>query len=273
MIKIAAAVVLREWRVQRRYPISMVNLVLLTPLYQLALPTLLLGAAFMVNGSAVGLSQMTGTTDLAGWIGLGMLSASLLAGVVNSAYNTLDADRVTGVIEHSWSTPAPREAYVIGSVLTGTIYASAASLILLAFAIVVLHASFDLGGSLLAVPIAAVMVVGNCGFGYLVAAAVLTMRRADALVEIATMIAVLFSGVTFPLTLLPDVARWFTYLLPGTWGLDLIRQLTLSTRPLAPIPLALAGLALTSVVWFVVGRRVFLRAERLLRTAGTLTQY
>jgi ABC-type polysaccharide/polyol phosphate export permease len=251
----------------------MVNLVLLTPLYQLALPTLLLGSAFMVNGSATGLARMTGTADLAGWIGLGMLSASLLVGVVDSCYNTLEADRVTGVLEHSWSTPAPREAYVIGSVLTGSMFASAANVILLAFAVLLLHASFSLVGALLALPVAAVMVAGNGGFGYLVAAAVLGMRRASALVEVATMTVVLFSGVTFPLTLLPDEARWPTYLLPGTWGLDLVRHLTLSTRPQAPVPAELAGLVLTSAVWLAIGRRVFLGTERRLRVAGTLTQF
>lgn len=251
----------------------MVNLVLLTPLYQLALPTLLLGSAFMVNGSATGLARMTGTADLAGWIGLGMLSASLLVGVVDSCYNTLEADRVTGVIEHSWSTPAPREAYVIGSILTGSMFASAANVILLSFAVVLLHASFDIVGSLLALPVAAVTIAGNGGYGYLVAAAVLGMRRAEALVEIVTMVIVLFSGVTFPLTLLPEEARWPTYLLPCTWGLDLIRHLTLATRPLAPVPVEIAALIVTSAVWLAVGRRVFLRTERRLRVAGTLTQF
>lgn len=251
----------------------MINLVLLTPLYKLALPTLLLGAAFMVGGSSVGLSRMTGTTDLAGWIGLGVLSASLMVGAVSSVFSTLDADRATGVIEHSWCSPAPREAYVVGAVLTGTMFASAASLLLLAFAVAVLGASFSALGSLLALPALVVMVVGNCGFGYLVAAALLAMRRAAALVEVTAMLAMLFSGVTFPLTLLSGVTRWPTYLLPGTWGLDLIRHLLIDTRPLEPLPVEIAALVLTSVAWLLVGRRIFLNTERRLRVAGTLAQF
>jgi ABC-type multidrug transport system permease subunit len=273
LIRATAAVVLREWRVQRRYPISMVNLVLLTPLYRLALPTLLLGSAFMVDGSSVGLSRMTGTTDLAGWIGLGVLSASLLVGAVISVYDTLDADRVTGVIEHSWSSPARREAYVAGGVVTGSLFAAGASLILLVASVPLLHVRFSPAGALLSVPVVVVMVAGNCGVGYLVAAALLSMRRAEALVDAGTMIAVLFSGVSFPLTLLPEAARWPTYILPGTWGLDLIRHVTLSTHPLVPIGFELPALVVTSALWFVVGRSVFLRTERQLRIAGTLTQF
>lgn len=273
MIRACAAVVLREWRVQRRYPISMVNLALLTPLYQLALPTLLLGSAFLVGGSALGLSSEVGTTDMAGWIGLGVLSASLMAGAATSVYDTLEADRRTGVIEHSWATPAPREAYVIGGVLTGSMFASVASLILLALATVLLGASFTVRGALLSLPVLALMVAGNGGYCYLVAAVLLLMRRAGALVEVCTMFAVLFSGISFPLLLLPGMTRWPTYLLPDTWELDLVRHLTLDSRLLAPPPVELAAAGATALLWLAVGRLAFLRADRRLAIAGSLTQF
>ncbi len=273
MIAATAAVVLREWRVQRRYPISMINLALLTPLYQLALPTLLLGAAFVVGGSSLGLSREVGTNDLAGWIGTGVLTATLLVGAVTSVSETLEADRLTGVIEHSWASPAPRQAFVVGGVLTGTIFGAAASLILLGFAVVLLHASFVVQGVLQSLPVLLLMVAGNCGFSYLVAAAVLALRQADILVEVSTMVIMLFSGVFFPLTLLPPAARWPTYFLPDTWELDLIRYLTLSTRPLLPVAAEVAAAAATAAAWLAVGVWAFLRTERRLRTAGTLAQF
>lgn len=273
MIRVALSVVLREWRVQRRYPVTMVNLVLLTPLYQLALPTLLLGSAFLVDGASVGLRREAGTADLAGWIGFGVLSAALLVGTVTSVYGTLEADRQTGVIEHSWASPAPRESYVVGAVLTGSLFAGAASVILIGFAVAFLHASFSLTGLLLAVPAIAAMVVANCGVGYLTAAAVLALRQADALTDVATMLAVLFSGVSFPLTLLPGATRWPTYALPDTWALDLVRGLALHTDPLAPRPVEAVAAVAVAVFWLVVGRRTFQRTERHLAAAGTLAQF
>lgn len=273
MIQVALAVVLREWRVQRRYPISMVNLALLTPVYQLALPTLLLGSAFVVGGASIGLSRETGTTDLVGWIGLGVLAASLMLGAVTSTYDTLEADRLTGVIEHSWASPAPREAYVVGAVCTGTLFAGVSSAILLAFAMIVLGARFDGTGALLSIPALAFMVLANCGFSYCVAAALLTLRRAEALVDVLTMFAVLFAGVSFPLTLLPGAWRWPTYVLPDTWGLDIIRVLTLDSDPLLPLPVELAAAAVTGIGWLVLGRWAFLSAERRLRENGSLSQY
>ena len=78
MIQVAAAVVQREWRVQRRYPISMVNLALLTPLYQLALPTLLPGTAFLVGGASVGLGRAMPSARWASRL-IGVYGMSLVA--------------------------------------------------------------------------------------------------------------------------------------------------------------------------------------------------
>jgi ABC-2 type transport system permease protein len=266
------AVVRREWHVQRRYPISMLNTVVLTPIYQLALPTLLLGSAFVISGQSLGLAREAGTSDLAAWMTTGVLLASITVGAVTSVYNTLDADRTTGVMEHSWSTPASRHTYVVGAVLTGTLFGTGAAVIIGAMASL-LGARFDALGVLLSVPAMAVVVVGNCGFGYLVAAALLMLRQASVLVEVTVMAAVLFSGVTFPLTLLPGATRWPTYVLPGTWGLDLTRVATLGTPPLLPLTAEVVLLLLTAAAWATVGRLAFSAAERALARAGTLSQY
>ncbi|WP_300609532.1 ABC transporter permease [Trebonia sp.] len=273
MIRATAAVVLREWRVQRRYPVSMVNLAFLTPLYQLALPTLLLGSAFVVGGSAVGLSRQTGTSDLAGWIGAGVLTATLLVGAVTSVYETLEADRQTGVIEHSWASPAPRQAFVLGGVLTGSLFGTVSSIVLLTIAVTLLHGSFALPGVLLSLPVLLLMLAGNCGYSYLVGAAVLVLREADVIVELPTLLVMLFSGVFFPLTLLPAAARLPTYILPDTWELDLIRHLTLATRPLAPVAAEVAAAVATAAAWLAIGVWAFLSTERRLRAAGTLAQF
>lgn len=272
MIRQTLAVVRREWLVQRRYPLSMFASVVLAPVYQLALPTLLLGSAFVVAGESFGLASSAGTSDLPGWMVTGLFLASITVGAVTSVYQTLEADRTTGVIEHSWSTPAPRRTYVVGAVMTGTLFGGCASL-LIALMAMLLGARFDLVGVALSVPVMALGVLGNIGFGYLVAAALLLLRQAEVLVEVVAMLAVAFSGATFPLTLLPEVARWPTYVLPGTWALDLSRVATLGTPPLVSLEIAVPALVLTSASWAFLGSRVFAAADRALARSGALSQY
>src|SRR5699024_7661899 len=76
------AVIGRHLRTAARYPIGVINLLVFTPLSQMVLPALLLGVAFLVDGAAVGLQDHTGTTDLLGWLALGMVVSSALVGVV-----------------------------------------------------------------------------------------------------------------------------------------------------------------------------------------------
>ncbi|MFG2652929.1 ABC transporter permease [Streptomyces sp. NPDC048436] len=265
--------VLRELRVQWRYPLSMINLVLLTPLYEMAIPTLLLGTAFLVDDSSVGLTRMVGTDDLVGWIGLGVLVASVMTGAVRGVSGTLQSDRQTGALEHSWAGPVSRDAFVLGAVGAGTIFTAGASALLLAFGIGVLGADYDPTGVLLSLPVVLALLVGNCGFGYLAAAAALLLRRPAPLLDPLTGLAAAFSGVAFPLTVLPEAVRWLTFVLPTTWSLDLMRWLTLDTRTLVPLPYEVTALVVTSLGFLLLGRRIFLRAERKVQTTGALTQF
>lgn len=252
---------------------SMLNLVVLTPLFEMAIPTLLLGAAFMVDGGASGLARSVGTTDLAGWVGLGVLVASLTVGAIRGVSGTLQSDRNTGVLEHSFASPAPREAFVVGAVGSGTVLTGLASSLLLAFGIGVLGADYDPHGALLCVPVMAVMLVGTCGYGYLTGALSLLVRRPGAVLDPLVMVVTAFSGVAFPLTVLPEVVRWPAFLLPTTWALDLMRYATLDTRPLAPVPVAICALVATSLAFWLLGRWVFRRAVRSVQASGTLTQF
>lgn len=268
-----AGVVLRELRVQLRYPLSMANQALLTPLYEMVVPSLLLGTTFLVGGKALGLASSVGTTDLAGWLSLGTFLATVMIAIVISVSTTIQADRTTGVLEYSWASPSPRRVFVHGATLTGALLASVAGLLVAVFAVLVLGARFDPLGVLAAIPVVLVTGVGLTGGAFLTAATTLGVRRPGQVLEQVTGLVVIFSGVVFPLTILPTPVLAATFLLPSTWGLDLVRHLTLGTRTLAPLPVASAALAASSLLWWWAGRLVFARAERAAQVSGVLMQH
>jgi len=144
---------------------------------------------------------------------------------------------------------------------------------LIGFGVVMLGARYDPRGALIGVAVFVVMLVGVVGYGYLAAAASLRIRRAETLLDLGAMLMSVFSGVAFPLTLLPGVLRVVTYLLPSTWGLDLMRHLTLGTSPLLPVAVEVGALAVTAGGFLVLGRRCFAAAERHVRTIGSLSQF
>jgi ABC-2 type transport system permease protein len=267
----ARAIARKELQVFARYRLNAVNQVI-QPLYQTLIPGVLLGATFAIGGQAVGLAETAGTTDIVGYLFLGMLALNLASagfwGVAFSIKQELDA----GTLEPAWLTPTRRETFVVGMTAAGLVLAVIATFVLVLIGIWLFGA--DLAPRLvIALPVLAIASVGVLGIGYLVGAIVLRMRDANFFVDAADFIFVALSGAAFPIVVLPDLVEWVAYLLPTTHALDLMRVAALGTRPLLPLPIEWLMLVVTSVALLVVGRAAWLRTEHRLRVQGTLGQH
>ena len=267
----ARAIARKELQTMLRYRFSTLNRVL-QPIYQVLLPGILLGATFAIGGEAVGLAETAGTTDIAGYLFLGMLALTLAsAGFWDVAFS-LKVELDTGRLEPTWLTPTRRETFVIGMTLAGIVVAVASTIVLVAVGILLFGAGVA-PQLAVALPIIALTSVGVLGIGYMVGAIVLRMREANFFVDAADFIFVTLSGAAFPILVLPDIVRPVAYLLPTTHALDLIRASALGTPPLMPPALEWAALIVTSIAFVVVGRWAWLATERRMRVHGTLSQH
>jgi ABC-2 type transport system permease protein len=267
----AAAIARKELQTMLRYRLNTVNRVL-QPIYQVLLPGILLGATFAIGGEAVGLAETAGTTDITGYLFLGMLALTLSsAGFWDVAFS-LKVELDTGRLEPTWLTPTRRETFVIGMTLAGILVAVASTVVLVAVGVLIFGAGIA-PQLAVALPIVALTAIGVLGIGYMVGAIVLRMREASFFVDAADFIFVALSGAAFPILVLPDLVRPIAYLLPTTHALDLIRVSALGTPPLLPPAVEWVALAVTSVAFVVVGRWAWLGTERRLRIQGTLGQH
>jgi len=267
----AWAIARKELQIFGRYRLNAVNSVI-QPLYQTLIPGVLLGATFAIGGQAVGLAATAGTTDIVGYLFLGMLALNLAsAGFWRVAFS-IKMELDAGTLEPAWLTPTRRETFVIGMTISGLIIAVVATVVLVLIGIWMFGAGIA-PRLAVAVPILAVSSVGILGIGYLIGAIVLRMRDANFFVDAADFIFVVLSGAAFPIIVLPELVRWISYLLPTTHALDLMRVAALDTRPLLPLPLEWLMLVLTSVALLIVGRAAWLSTEHRLRVRGTLGQH
>jgi len=267
----AWAIARKELKVMLRYRFSTLNRVL-QPIYQVLIPGILLGATFAIGGDAVGLKETAGTSDVVGFLFLGMLALNLSsAGFWDVAFS-LKVELDMGRLEPTWLTPTRRETFIIGMTLAGLITATISTVVLIGVGIVLFGAG--IGPQLLAAaPVIALTSVGVLGIGYLIGAVVLRMRDANFFVDAADFIFVALSGAAFPIIVLPDVVKWVAYLLPTTHALDLVRVSALGTRPLLPAAVEWVALGVTSLALVVVGRWAWLATEHRLRIEGTLSQH
>lgn len=267
----AWAVARKELRIFLRYRLNAVNQVF-QPLYQVLIPGILLGATFAIGGEAVGLAETAGTTDIIGYLFLGMLALNLASagfwGVAFSIRMELDA----GTLEPGWLTPTRRETFIVGMAGAALLVAVVSTVILVLIGIWLFGAGLA-PRLAIALPVLAIASIGVLGIGYLVGAVVLRMREANFFVDAADFIFVALSGAAFPILVLPDAVRWISYLLPTTHALDLMRVAALGTPPLLPLAVEWTMLAVTSVALLLLGRATWLRTEHRLRVRGTLGQH
>jgi ABC-2 type transport system permease protein len=267
----ALAIARKQLLIASRYRFGAINQVF-QPLYQTLIPSILLGATFAIGGEAVGLAETAGTTDLVGYLFLGMLALNLSSAGFWTVAFSIKQELDVGTLEPGWLTPTRRETFVLGMTLAGLLLAVIATVILIGVGIWLF--GVRLAPALaIAVPIVALTAIGVLGIGYLIGAIVLRMRDASFFVDSADFIFVAVSGAAFPIVVLPDLVRWVAYLLPMTYALDLMRVGALGTRPILPPAVEWVMLGITSIAFVVVGRWAWLRTEHRMRRLGTLGQH
>jgi len=267
----ALAIARKELHIAKRYPLNLANEVL-QPLYQFLLPSLLLGATFAVGGRALGLSSLTGTDDLAGFLFLGVVVGGLVGAAFWEIAFSFKREMDTGTLEPAWLTPTRPETFVIGRAIGAMVIAAATSLVLIGVGSAVFGATYS-AGIVAALPAIVLASLGMLGIGYLIASALLMLREPNFFVDATSFLFAMASGVAFPITVLPLVVRPVAYLLPTTYALDLLRQYALGTRPLLDSRIEWLALTALTVVTLLVGQRVFLRTEHRIRIRGTLGQH
>ncbi len=267
-LRAALAVVRKNLRAMRRYPLNFGNLLLL-PLYQFLLPSLFLGWTFLVGTRSLGLAHTAGTEDVAGFLFIGALMSSFTFAAFWGTNLALSIELQTGTLEANWLTPARPESLVLGGALASFTLASAVAVVLTAIGAVVFGAHY-LVTTVLALPALAISVVGLVGVVYMVTSAVLVLKQANFLIDGLNYLFLVASGVMFPVTVLPLAIRWVAYGLPPTYSLDLLRAEALGGRTILPAAWEYLILSLLAVAFVVLGRWLFLRTERRLRRSGSV---
>jgi ABC-2 type transport system permease protein len=244
----------------------------LQPFYQFLLPSLLLGTTFLVGGRAIGLEQVTGTGDLAGYLFLGTVVGGLVGATFWEMAFGLKREMDAGTLEPAWLTPTRPDTFVLGRAISGMLLSALSSAMLVLVGMVLFGASLS-DGLLLAIPALAIASVSMIGVGYLVAAAVLLMREPNFFVDATNFLFAMVSGIAFPVLVLPVIVQPLAYVLPTTYAVDLLRVYALGTRPLVDPRLEWAALVVLAGVAIWLGRAAFARTERRMRVKGTLGQH
>ena len=111
------------------------------------------------------------------------------------------------------------------------------------------------------------------GIGLLSAAMILVTKKGDPVGWVYFTLAGLFSGIYYPIEILPTFLRKISYFLPTTYGMDLLRKTLLKKYGISQIKEGLLIMLLMGLILVPLGICLFSKNFNKARKDGTLAWY
>jgi ABC-2 type transport system permease protein len=263
----------KEWQIIRRYPTALLGIVI----WPLVLPGVYLLQAHGFSGgdtrSLQAFAQRTGTVDMAGFLYVGGAIFNWVSIVLWGPGMTLRNEQMRGTLEELFLTPAARPVLLFGPAPAYVLE------VIWMFGIVFVALRFGFGvpiglaAGLRALAILAISAPVLFAIGALFAATVLRFQEVNATVQVVRGTIQILCGVTFPIVVLPELARGAALALPPTHVIASVRAVLLGGSDLARSLPDIAYLLVSAAVLAALTIALFGVLERGARRRGTLGQF
>ncbi len=272
-VRAFGAAALKQWRQVRRYPMWPFGLFF----WPILLPAVYVAQAQAYSGgdpaSLAAFHARTGTSEVAGFVFVGWALYMWLSLVLWGPGTSPREEQVRGSLEAVFLTPASRLVILFGPPAAHLIFA------LLNFAVMwgalrfLFGVELGLDATLRALAIVALTVPAMYGLGAIFASAVLKAGEVSMIVQLVRGAFSLLCGITYPIAMLPDVARAVALLLPPTYFVADVRAVHLARAELASLGPDLILLVSLGAALCAIAVVVFRAAERGARRSGMLARF
>lgn len=264
---------LKEWRTIRRYPTFGIGLLF----WPIALPFMYVLQARAFSGgdprADAAFAERAGTGEIAGFLYIGYSVYMWLSIVLWGPGTSLRSEQVRGSLEALFVTPSSRLVILFGPAVAHI----APALWMFTLVGVTLWLAFGVpiaaDTALRALAVVAAAIPALYGLGALFSTLVLRVGEIQGPVQVLRGVFTALCGMTFPIVVLPDLARSIALALPPTYLIRDLRAVLLTGADVVDLVPDLAillgsGALLCTLAWIA-----FRRTERYARLGGQLAQY
>jgi ABC-2 type transport system permease protein len=191
----------------------------------------------------------------------------------NSLSDAIHEYQHTGTLEILFLSPTPIFPLLMMSTLWRYCWAVGETVFYLLSASLLFKADLDWSHILSAFAIILLTIFANLGLGLINASFVLITKRPSPLARLMGVITNLLSGVYYPVEILPDWLRLFSYALPATYAFEALRLAMLQGVSLTAMWSLLLPLVGFTIILLPLGIITFRYAIRWAKTDGSLSQY
>ena len=193
-----------------------------------------------------------------------VFTRSTLWGPINAVTN----DLYNGTLEYLYSNPCSRYAYYVGTVLSEVAISQVVFIPLFLLLAIASQASW---GNLVMMLLASVVVlVALTAMGIMIALLALVWRQVGSVASVLGILFEMLAGAYLPVSVFPAPLRALSYLLPYTWGYDLVRFYSFEGqwKTILPVQWEWAVIILFAVTFTLVSRFLLAKAENLAKRSG-----
>lgn len=272
-LRALATMARKEWTIFRRYPTWVFGFIvwpLIFPLGSIFTARALSGP----DGAALAaFAARAGTADYIAYIVIGLTMYMWINITLWDVGFQLRNEQMRGTLESNWLCPVWRFSILLGPSLTKLL----TSLVFMAMAVLeygLIFGTWVVGSNIGLLLLIMLLVIPSIyGIGVAFGSLVMRVQEASTMVFLVRGIFMIFTGVSYPLAVMPEwmqtVARW----LPLTYAVHALRSVTLGSATWRDLQSDLIILALFAVGLSVLGYSIFTFTEKRARRSGSLGRY
>ncbi|MGC9779397.1 MAG: ABC transporter permease [Candidatus Heimdallarchaeota archaeon] len=269
-IRGAWALAEKRWRIEMRYPLSLLYFAVAPILW--LLPQLIYGSALIGGRYSDTLESLTGTSDVWVYTSLGLVFNMFIAITLWSTAYGIRREEWTGTFEILYITPISRITIIFGNALKSLMHNSIGLFIQLGVIVYWYWGMFawkDLVISLLFLLVCILLIQG---LAMILSGFVLWQKQGYRAVMFIQVLMEIVTPVTYPIVTMPTYLQYLAYANPITYGIEGFRNaIMFGTNWLTFLYLGiLLGLG---IIVTIIGVKSFASMEKILRSKGTIGQY
>lgn len=208
--------------------------------------------------------------DYFSYVILGVAVTGFQAAALESFSKAVYREQAAGTLEAILISPTSLQTVIFSNLFWSSLFAAAKLAVYLGISAVFFGlriSAFNLPAILV---VLGMTLAALSGLGMISAAFILVTKRADPLAYLLSGLTQLFSGVYFPVSILPPVIRGLSIFLPLTHSLEALRQTLLKGDSIAMILPTLAPLLIFSLAAIPIGLLSFSWAIQQAQKDGSL---
>lgn len=262
----------KEWLYFVRYPSWIISLVVWPMIFPLAY---ILSARALSGPDGSGLALFTARTGIADYLGFIAVGTTIWMWqnvVLWDVGFSLRREQMRGTLETNWLSPSWRMTFLIGPSLVQLFN----MLMFLAVSVLEFGMVFGVrfnGSVWLTLLVVAASTPPIYGIGMAFASLVITAKEAHNFVFMVRGLVMIFCGISYPVSILPEWMQGIAQWLPQTYMMRAVRNAALGNASFQDLTPDLVALASFGAFWLAAGTVLFYWMERRARQTGAIGQY